>query len=600
MKTFSIKELKGKASIHHPTTAYAIDVIEGRKIAGHYEKLSCLRHLNDLSRQGTQDFKYVFDETRADRIFDWFYKCCKHVKGVYSGKPIELVDFQKYDYGCIFGWVHKDTGIRRFKYTYNKIARGHAKSTCQSGIATYGMCGDCYYPPGHPEQRIYDSSPMVECFASDKTQAKIVYNDAWEMANNSPDIRKRLDVKKTSVKHKTRGGHMRALSKDLKNKNGLNPNIVICDEYHEHPTSEMYDVCCSSFGKRPQNLMNVITTAGKNAENNPCKKEEDMCKKMLDGDLPMDETYFINIRELDKEDSPHDKESWKKANPFLQIENEYSKTLRETIETEYKKAYGANDYDKIREFITKRCNLWVADSEDKFMDGLMDKFKSLAVPREEFNYIIKNKIGYYGLDLSKTIDLTADANVFKLDDGRFAITAHGFIPEESATKHEHTDRVPYRMWAKDGWCTLTPGGVVDYKYLLNHFYEQETDLSVQHKEICYDPYNAEYATQDLERAGYTRVEVRQGVQTLSEPTKYFRQLVIEGKIIHDGSPLLVWCASNAREVKDNNGNIKLSKKHKDDSQRIDLLAAVINALSRAMAFDDNKISVYESRGIRSI
>lgn len=601
MTAFSIKQLKGKANIHHPTTKYAIEVVEGLRVACKYEILSCRRHLDDLARQGTDHFPYVFDESRANRIFDWFRKCCRHVKGVYSGQPIELVDFQRYDLGCLFGWVHRETGKRRFKFSYNKVARGHAKSTCQSGIATYGMCGDCYYPPGHPEKRIYDGSPMVECFAADKEQAKIVFNDAWAMADGSPDIRKRLDVKRSYVRHKTRGGHMRALSKDLKNKNGLNPTIVICDEYHEHPTSEMYDVISSSFGKRPQNLMNVITTAGKNAENNPCKREEDMCKKMLDGEIPLDDTYFIIIRELDKEDNPHDKEAWKKANPFLQIDNEYSKGLRDIIETEYKKAYGANDHAKIREFVTKRCNLWVNDSDEKFFtEELMTKYKSLAIPREELEELVKGKVGYFGLDLSKTIDLTGAGNVFKLNDGRFAIMAHGFIPEDSASRHEKTDRVPYRDWAKEGWCTLTPGGVVDYKFLLNHFYKQETDLGIVHKEICYDPYNAEYATQDLEREGYTRVEVRQGVQTLSEPTKYFRQLVIEGNLVHDGNPLLTWCVSNAIEIIDSNGNIKLSKKHKDDNQRIDLLAAVINALSRAMAFDDNKVSVYEERGIRSI
>jgi len=50
------------------------------------------------------------------------------------------------------------------------------------------------------------------------------------------------------------------------------------------------------------------------------------------------------------------------------------------------------------------------------------------------------------------------------------------------------------------------------------------------------------------------------------------------------------------EVKDNNGNIKLSKKHKDDSQRIDLIAAILNAMVRAMV-DENKTSVYERRGV---
>ena len=163
-------------------------------------------------------------------------------------------------------------------------------------------------------------------------------------------------------------------------------------------------------------------------------------------------------------------------------------------------------------------------------------------------------------------------------------------------QHEHSDRVPYKSWAADGWCTLTSGAVTDYNYIKSHIHDSEFDSGLAIKEVCFDPYNASHFTQELEAEGYERVEIRQGVQTLSEPTKKFRELVLQGRVVHDGSPLLTWCLSNAVEVVDNNGNIKLSKKHKDDSQRIDLAAAVINALVRAMVNIDDTCA-YESRGI---
>ena len=74
-------------------------------------------------------------------------------------------------------------------------------------------------------------------------------------------------------------------------------------EYHAWKKSDVYDVIKSAFGKRPQELLNVITTAGKDAENSPCKKEEEVCKKILQG-LIKAEDYFVNIRELDKDDNP--------------------------------------------------------------------------------------------------------------------------------------------------------------------------------------------------------------------------------------------------------------------------------------------------------
>ncbi|SEM81437.1 Phage terminase-like protein, large subunit, contains N-terminal HTH domain [Paenibacillus sp. OV219] len=569
----------------HPVNRYAAEIVMQIRPSCKMEWLTCKRHLDDLQRQATEGFPYVFDESRADRLYAWFERCCRHVRGPFSGELIELLPFQKFDLGCIFGWVHMDSGKRRFKKAYNQRARGNVKSTEMSGLALYGMCGDCVYPPGMPEFKRFEESPEVECAAVDKTQAKRVWLDAQKMGEASPDIHKRLRIKRTYIEHANRGGWLRPLSKDTKNKDSGAPCIVIIDEYHAHSTSEIVDVLYSGFGKRLQSLMLIITTAGKDAENSPCKKEYDALCKMLSGDTPMNETYFVMIRELEKEDDPHDETVWIKANPILQENNEYAEELRGQIRAEHDEAYNTGDPAKIREWLTKRVNRWQSDSEHKFMSGIMDKYKALGVSRDAFLALVKGWRTWCGLDLAKTTDLTANAFVFKLEDGRYAVTAHGFMPAARAQEHEHSDRVPYTSWAAGGWCTLTEGSVTDYRYIKSHIQQLEEEQGWMVKEVCYDPYNATHFTQELEAEGYERVEIRQGVQTLSEPTKFFRELVLKGLLVHDGSPLLTWCVSNAIEVVDNNGNIKLSKKHKDDSQRIDLLAAIINALVRAMLLD---------------
>ncbi|WP_379142345.1 terminase large subunit [Paenibacillus sp. sgz500992] len=569
----------------HPTNLYAGEVVSGMRLACKRERQACKRHLSDLQRQATPNFPYVFDESRADRIFEWFERCCRHVRGPFSGQLIKLLPFQKFDLGFVYGWVHMDSGKRRITKALHLRARGNVKSTEMSGLSLYGMCGDCVYPPGMPHLKRYEDSPEVECAAVDKQQAKRVWLDAKGMGEKSPDISKRLRIKRTYIEHAKRGGWLRPLSKDTKNKDSGAPCLVIVDEWHAHPTSEIVDVSYSGFGKRLQSLMQIISTAGKDAENSPCKKEYDSLCKMLDGESPMIESYFAMIRELDKGDDPHDEKNWPKANPILQEENEYSAELLKQIRIEHDEAFNSGDPQKIREWLTKRVNLWQADSENKYMSGIMDKWKALAVSRSVFLDLVRGYATRNGLDLSKTTDLTGSGFVFRLEDGRYAVTAHGFMPEETATKHEHSDRVPYRQWAAEGWCTLTPGSVVDYSFIKSHIQQMEQNESWFIEEVCYDPYNATHFTQDLEAEGYNRVEIRQGVQTLSEPTKFFRELILRGLIVHDGSPLLTWCLSNAVEVADNNGNIKLSKKHKDDSQRIDLLAAIINAMVRAMVGD---------------
>ena len=570
----------------HPTTRYAVEVVSGiRSTVSKTEWKACERHLKDLQRQSTEEFPYLFDETRADRVFDWFERCCRHVRGPFSGELITLLPFQKFDIGSVFGWVHKDTGQRRFKKSFNMRARGNVKSTEMSGIALYGMCSDVCYPPGKPELRQYEDSPEIECAAVDKDQAKRVWGDACEMGKKSPDIMKRLSIKRTYVEHISRKGWMRALSKETKNKDSGAPCLVIIDEYHAHSTSEIHDVLYSGFGKRKQSLMCIISTAGKDAENNPCKKEYEICKKILDEEI-VDETYFVMIREIEKDDDPHDESLWVKANPVLQESDDYSRVLLEQIKAEYNLAFNSGDPDKIREFMIKRLNVWQADSENKYFSGIMDKWKALVVPREKFMDMVRGLPTIVGIDLSKTIDLTAIASVFVLPDGRIAVTAHGFIPEEGAQRHEHTDRVPYKSWAKSGWCTITPGAVTDYRFIKSHIHDKEFDEKWSVQEIAFDPYNATHFTTDMTDDGYLCVEIRQGHATLSEPTKLFRSLVLQQKVVHDGSPLLTWCLSNAVEVKDNNENIKLSKKYKNDSQRIDLAAAVINAMVRIDTLKD--------------
>lgn len=586
----------------HPTTAYALSVIDGSIGCpiGKHEILACKRHLRDLERQGTEEFPFVFDETRANRIFDFFEKVLVHVDGVFTGEHINLLPHQKFDLGSIFGWVHKDTGYRRFSNVYKKVGRGNAKSAEMSGMSNYVMCSDYFYPPYQPELRRRGGSPQVECAAVDRQQARIVLDKAKLMAEASPAVSDRITVKRTYVEHKELGGHMRALSKDTKNKNGLNPDFVSVDEYHEHPTSFIVDVCRSAFGKKPQNLMCIITTAGIDAENNPCKQEEEaLCKPILEG-LITDETYFVIIREYDEGDDIHDFSLLTKANPMLQVDNAYSRKLKETIIKEHNNAYDSNLPDKIREYLTKRCNIWVEGSEDKYMTAeLMEKFKKLAVSEEEFKRVIQGTKSWNGDDLSKKEDLTASGFVHDLGDGRIAISTMGFMPEAGVKRHEHTDRIPYKSFAEDGYCTITAGEVTDTEYLEKYIDNYIAENALMCNELCCDTYNALEFMNRMENKGYTPIEVRQGKYSLSEATKLFRQLIMQGKVVHNGNKLFTWCLSNAYAEQDSNENIKLSKRKATDTQRIDLVAAIINALTRYIG-NAAKPSVYEERGVRSL
>lgn len=588
MPTFSADMPARKQSgLHHPAAVYAKQVTKGRlhEQCCPAEIQACQRFLDDLKRQGSPDFPYVFDTTRADRILRWF-SVCKQIRGVEQGEAIQLQPWQVFDLSNVYGWVDAEDGSRRFSRTYNKRARGNFKSTEKSGQCLYHMCADAIYPPYMPELAKFEQEPEVECAAVDRDQAKRVFGDAKKIAEASPAIRKRLNIPKANpVSHKTRGGRMRALSKDTKNKDSGAPSYFVVDEYHAHATSDIYDIGLNSFGKRAQALLDVITTAGDDSESKPCFREEQYARMVVNGEVK-DESYFVMIRELPADANPHDKSLWCMANPCLRYPNDYSKYLLKEIESEYSAAYGSNDPDKIRTFLTRRMCVWQTGSVNRYLDEqCMTLAREAQVSEADFAALTDGRECYGGFDLGKRIDLSGAAAVFLLDDGRVAIKAAGFMPENRAEWHEKTDRVPYKSWAKAGHCILTPGDVTDNNYVNNWFCENERAHGWRLLEVDYDGHNAT----DLAIAMCTQrnnedfaVEIRQTCSGQNLAVKGFRERLLQGQIVLEENPLLIWCLANANEVKDNYGDIKLSKRHKDDTERIDPVAAAMDALARAL------------------
>lgn len=577
-----------RSGLHHPAAVYAKQVTQGklRRVCCKYERLACQRHLDDLKRQGTKNFPYVFDETRADRILRWFSQCIQ-VRGVEQREPIALQPWQVFDLSCVYGWVHKDTGARRFRRTYNKRARGNFKSTEKSGQCLYHMCADCIYPPYQPDQAVFELEPEVECAAVDRSQAMRVFGDAKKIALASPNIARRLLVPRSNpVTHRQRGGYMRALSKDTKNKDSGAPSYFVVDEYHAHPTSDIYDIGLNSFGKRPQALLDVITTAGDDAQRKPCYAEETYAKRVLEDPTVTDDSYFVMIRELDEGDNPHDTALWAKANPCLRYPNAYSRILLSQIADEHRAAYASNDPYKIRSWLTRRMCLWQTGSVNRYLDEVcMGKARRAMVSPAAFAALTDGLECWIGFDLGKRIDLSGVAAVFLLRDGRVAIRMHGFLPENAMERHEHSDRVSYRAWAQAGFCTLTPGDVTDNSYVYNWICDGERAHKWRVQEIAYDGHNA---TDLAIHIGEERnnedlcVEIAQTCAGQNLAVKGFRELLMQDKLVLEQSELTLWCLANAVEIVNNYGDIKLSKRHKDDTERIDPVAAAMNALARAL------------------
>ncbi|MEW8997907.1 MAG: terminase TerL endonuclease subunit [Thermoanaerobacter sp.] len=548
---------------------YSEDVVNGKIVACQKHKWACERFLKDIEREGTDEFPFIFDEAKAERFLEWM-RLFKHTKGVLAGHHIEPHIIQKFVFGNIYGWVHKDTGLRRFKKAYWQVARKNAKSQSLACVASY--------------EAMALGEPMAEVYigATKREQSKIVWNEVKAQLQGCEHLKGKYRVAYGKIEHFKSGSAIVPLSKeDGKTGDGLNVQCGIIDEYHAHPTSEIYDVLVSGMAARPQPLLMVITTAGFDL-NNPCYVVEyRYVSQILDPNSPIEnDEYFVMINELDKDDDIKDESVWVKANPILCSYKEGIEFLRGAL----KEALDAPE--KMRNFLTKNMNVWVDQKESGYMD--MSKWALCGRNLKDFEGY-ESRECYIGIDLSAKIDLTSVGFVFPNDDGAYTIFSHSFIPEETLQAKRKTDKVPYDLWVKQGWLTATEGAVVDYEFVKAYIKEVIEKHNIKPVMICYDPWNASQFAQDMEKEGFVMVEIRQGIKTLGEATKDFREKVYQGKIIHNNNPVLTWAVGNAATRSDANENIMLDKSK--STERIDPIAAIINAYSQAMKRPTFKVDI---------
>ena len=160
---------------------YSEDIINGHIIACQKHKWACQRFINDLSKQGTEGFPFIFEEEKAIHFFDWC-SLFKHTKGVLEGQHIDLQINQKFDYGNIFGWIHKDTGLRRFRKSYKQVGRKNAKSQEESLVGLFETFADG------------ESASEVYCAATKTKQAKIVWNEAKMMLTRCEQLKGKYTI----------------------------------------------------------------------------------------------------------------------------------------------------------------------------------------------------------------------------------------------------------------------------------------------------------------------------------------------------------------------------------------------------------------------
>jgi len=570
---------------------YAQQVLAGEISACKWVKAACRRQLDDLERwESDPTWPYEWRPALADRVIR-FVELFPHVKGGHgwnAGQPIRLVPAQKFGYACVFGWVRKTDGSRRFRTVYEEVPRKNAKTTRLAPICLYMLTAD-----GEMGAEVYSAATKEE-------QARIVFEIAQQMARLKPDFRARFGVEvfRKALAVRESASSFKPLAADADSLDGLNVSFAAIDELHAHKTRAVYDVLDSGRGSRAQPLLWSITTAGSNRAG-VCFDVRTYLTKILGhtlkrhaglgypvtGETAEDETFWGIIYTIDDGDDPFDERVWRKANPLYGISVDPADLRRMA-------AVAQVQAQALTEFLSKRLNVWV-NADAAWMNMLQwDACRDAALKRADF----AGADCVVALDAAFKKDLFAKVTVFRrlCDDGPHYFVTGRYFTNQALTETKGNEHLA--GWVRDGWIRTTPGNVLDIEVVREELLAETRAHQVL--EVPFDPAQlTQFATEMLDE-GLPMVELRPTVLNFSAAMKEVEELVACGRLHHDGDPVLAWAIANVVCHRDGKDNIYPRKD--DPLKKIDPAIALFMAIARWLSNPAPTASVYETRGVLTI
>ena len=473
---------KTTSSKSDPVTRYAEAVVELRELAGPDVREACARHIRDLETGQTRGLRW--DAARRDHALNFFPKVLRLNGGHFEGLPFNLIGFQEFIIGSLFGWLNAE-GYRRFRTAYVEIGKGNGKSPLAGGIGLYLTTND-------REQRA-----EVYAAATKKDQAMILFKDAVAMVDQSPALKQRMIKTPAGANchhlgYPAKNSFFRAIASD-DGQSGPRPHGFLIDELHEHLTAVVVNMAAAGQKWRKQPLTFEITNSGFD-KTTVCYQHHEYSRTAVrarPGEKGFDDEWFAFVCGLDKGDDPFKSEaSWRKANPGLGVIIQPSYLRKQVREAVGMPAQAS----KVR-----RLNFcqWV-DAENPWIEGHLweqceAEFDGLAALAA-----CDRIVG--GLDLSGSRDLTALTLAGKDSEGRTVARVEFWTPGDTVVQRSLADRVPYDEWARAGFVHLTPGRAVDYGFVAQRLVDL-CALFPQFRELAFDRYRMKYLETELDALG---------------------------------------------------------------------------------------------------
>ena len=550
-----------------PVTEYARSVVDGKRVAGPNVRNACARHLRDLKDGKKRGL--VWNVAESNKSIRFYLSVLKLNGGDFEGIAFELLPWQKFVVGSLFGWYGID-GYRRFRVAYVETAKGSGKSPLAAGIGMKGLVADA-----EPRAEVYSA-------ATKKDQAMILFRDAVAMVDQSPELSKRLQKSGTGEKcwnlaYLQAGSFFRPISSD-DGQSGPRPHVALIDELHEHKTNTVVEMLRAGTKSRRQALIFMITNSGSSLTG-PCWGYHEYGAQVAAGERT-DDAFFSYICGLDEGDDPFEDEAcWSKSNPSLQdADLPGYKYIREQV-TEAKGMPG-------KEAMVRRLNFcqWTG-AESPWLSHEIWKGAQRDYSIED----LRGRRALAALDLSSTTDLTALVFLVEpVEDGEpWKLVPFAWLPESGLSEKAKKDSVPYEQWHAEGLLDTTPGKAISKRIILQKLSAMCDFFEVI--EATYDRWRIEDLIALANDEGITLPAMKpfgQGFKDMTPAVEAFEQMLLNGELVHNGHKVLTWCAGNAVIEQDGAENRKLSKQNA--TGRIDLIVAAVMAAGRVAQAADVK------------
>lgn len=491
----------------------------------------------------------VRERTRGERVCAFIEQFCPVPEGKLVGQPIKLMGFQR---KFILEVYDNPKGTSR---AYLSVARKNGKSALIAGILLAHIVG--------PEAK---TNSQIISGARSREQASLVFKLAEKMVRLSPRLSKLIKIVPSqkmliglpcNVEYK-------AISAEAGTAHGLSPVLAILDEVGQ--VRGQYDAFIEAIetaqGAHESPLLIAISTQA--------ATDGDLFSIWLDDAANAKDKRIVSHVYTAPEDCEiMDKKAWKAANPAL---------------GEFRSLTDIQDFAKQAERLPAKENSfrWLylnqrIESTSPFLSRA--EWEANADAPE----IENGMTCYAGLDLSASRDLTAFVLVFPVGD-TYHIQPQFFLPADGLRDKAKTEKVPYDVWADQGYLTAIDGPVIVPAVVAQAVAEASERYDI--RMMAYDRWRISDFQRELDQIGaqVPMAAFGQGFRDMAPAVDQLERLVADRKLKHGGNPIMNMCAANAIAERDPAGNRKLNKAK--SVGKIDGLVALTMALG-VISHDDS-------------